>query len=188
MAGSPRSRHSRGGLRNIGRRRMRDQWRARAQRIDNQVERPLAPVLIQNDGSPVEVLDLTPRLNFDARRLNGLEQNIEQGRPVNRQPPCRAQSLVTHIKHHPARAAGLAIEPVDARTQGPHASAEPQLVENGKPGGLQDEAGAQRLRLLELFENGNPVAMARKRQRRRKPRRPRSAHGNMKARTHSEGL
>ena len=61
-----------------------------------------------------------------------------------------SQRLVAHIQHDPARAAGLAMETVDAGAETANAGANAQPVEHGQPGWLQDEAGPQGLRRLEL--------------------------------------
>jgi hypothetical protein len=56
----------------------------------------------------------------------------------------------------------------------------PSQSRTARPGGLQDEAGTQRLRRLELIKHGNAVAGPVQRQRGRKPRWPGPGNTNVK--------
>ena len=136
--------------------------------------------MIQNERGSLQPFDETRGSHLDSGCLDGVEQHIEEGRAMHRQPTRRAQCGIAHIEHHSPRAAGLAVKPVDAGSQPAHARAKSKPVEHGKSHRLKNEPGPQWPQRLELVEQHHAMAQAGQRQRRRKPRRPTAGNGNLK--------
>jgi hypothetical protein len=79
------------------------------------------------------------------------------------------QRRIAHIEHHRAGDRIETEQPVDPAAGGDQRCGKTERIENREPARLQDQAGAERLRLAEALDQGDGVAGPFEQQRRRQP-------------------
>ena len=82
-----------------------------------------------------------------------------------------ALGVIADIEHGAAGRGIGAMQPIDAAAQRQYVVEQAEIGQHRQPGRLQDQPGADRLRLLEALEHGDPMPGTPEIERHRQPRR-----------------
>jgi hypothetical protein len=111
-------------------------------------------------------LDRRSRAHLDALGDDGMIEQMEKARSVDAEAEgVRAPLRVAH-PHGGAAGKVAAFQPLDARAARLRRVKQTERPQRRHAGGLQEEAGAERPRRFESFEEGDPMALAMQGQRR----------------------
>src|SRR5690606_496812 len=146
--------------------------RTHAERVDDQIKRGAHTAIGESEAPLMRTHHVAATLDLRPRSARGVIKHLKQRAAMNTQTAGRTLATrgIAYIEHHIPVRLRLSEKPRDWRAERTNGVTGADVIENTQPNRLQNDAGTQRLRRLQLVEHHDVGARAPQQRRAREPR------------------